>query len=104
RLRTATALGNAFFRRNTPDRSTEITAHQLNATFNADQVLTAANTVGQSTVTMTPANVIDYTKVTMTAPRAITLSMKGAGLLDKLTTDGRTTIRLDAPNTAPDAS
>lgn len=104
RLRTATALGNAFFRRNTPDRSTEITAHQLNATFNADQVLTAANTVGQSTVTMTPANVIDYTKVKMTAPRAITLSMKGPGLLDKLTTDGRTTIRLDAPNNAPDAS
>jgi lipopolysaccharide export system protein LptA len=76
----------------------------LNASFAAQQILTAANAVGQSTAVVEPTDKSAYSRMTLTAPRAISLAFAGAGLLSKITTDGRTSIQLDVADNNPDAA
>ncbi len=96
--------GNAYLRQATAERTTEVFANELTASFNENQQLLNANALGNGRTVLTPANAIEYSKVTMAAPRAIRLTFKGEGLLDKMVTDGRTTIQLDAPGGAADAA
>jgi hypothetical protein len=76
----------------------------MTAAFNESQQLTSANASGDSRAVLTPANATEYSKVTMSAPKAIQLAFKGEGLLDKMSTDGRTTIQLDVPGGTADAA
>lgn len=104
KLRSATARGNAYLRQTTPERSTEVSANELNAEFVAGQVLNRANAIGSSTVILNPVNTAEYSRVTLTAPKAINILFASGGLLSQLTTDGRTTIKLDVLDNAPDAA
>jgi LPS export ABC transporter protein LptC/lipopolysaccharide transport protein LptA len=96
--------GNAYLRQSTAERTTEASANEMDASFNDSQQLQNANAIGNGRAVLTPVNAGDYSKVTMTAPRAIRLDFKGEGLLDKMSTDGRTTIQLDVPGGAADAA
>ncbi len=99
----ANAKGNAFLKQTNPERTTEISAAELNAIFDDNQKLQNANTLGQSKATLIPANTESYTRVSLSAPKAIKLDFK-TGLLNQMQTEGRTTISLDAPNNNPQAS
>lgn len=104
KLKYAAAKGNAYLRQALPDRTTEIAAAELNASFNDQQQMITANSVGGSNAILTPANGSDYSKVTLSAPRAIRAFFKGEGLFDKILTEGRTTIQLDVPDANADSA
>ncbi|HKX82665.1 MAG TPA: LPS export ABC transporter periplasmic protein LptC, partial [Pyrinomonadaceae bacterium] len=104
KLKSAVAKGNAYLRQVVPERTTEIAATELNASFNDRQLLVSANSVGGSNAILTPSNSVEYLKVTMWAPRAIRAFFKGEGLFDRILTEGRTTIQLDVPNANPDSA
>ncbi len=104
KLKYAVVTGNGFVRQTTTERTTSVSAPELNVTFNDNRQLSAATTIGQSTAQLVPNQTTEYSLVTMTAPRAIHLLFKGEGLLEKMQTDGRTTIQLDVPNRDADAA
>lgn len=104
KLKFANSKGNAYLRQISAERTTEISANELNASFNEANNLQNANALGNGNAVLTPAKAEEYTRVTLSAPQAIRLNFKGAGLLDQMQTEGRTTILLNAPNNAPDAS
>ena len=104
KLKLSNIRGNAYLRQTTPERTSEVSANELNAAFNDVQQLLSANAVGNGRAVLTPANVTDYSRVTMSAPNAIRLAFKGEGLLEKMSTDGRTTVQMDVPNGRGDAA
>ncbi|HEX8286902.1 MAG TPA: LPS export ABC transporter periplasmic protein LptC [Pyrinomonadaceae bacterium] len=104
KLRYASAKGNSYLKQTTPERTTEISAAELNASFNENQFLQAANALGNGTAVLIPAKSNEYSRVTLSAPNAIRLNFKGEGLLEQMQTQGRTTIQLNAPNNSPDAA
>lgn len=104
KLKDAKILGNGYIRQIEPDRTIEVSAGELNATFADGQALTDANAVGNASSVLTPAKPDEYSKVTISAPRSIAVRFKQGGILDHMLTDGRTTIQLDVPNTQPDSA
>ncbi len=96
--------GNAYLKQTSAERTTEISANELKGAFSENQHLLSADALGTGRATLTPANAVEYSKVTMTAPQAIRLTFKGEGLLDKMLTEGRTTIQLDVPDGTADAA
>lgn len=104
KLKFANSKGNAFLRQISPERTTEISANELNASFNENNSLQTANALGNGNAVLIPAKAEEFTKVTLSAPNAIHLNFKGAGLLDQMQTEGRTTILLNAPNNSTDAA
>lgn len=104
KIKDAIARGNATMRQITSERTTLITAPELNAQFNASRQLNNANAIGQSLAEIIPTDNKEYSKVTLTAVKGIGVTFKGEGLIDALRTDGRTTIQLNAPEGSPDAA
>jgi LPS export ABC transporter protein LptC len=104
KVKYSNAKGNAYLKQNSPERTTEVSANELNATFNENQQLQAANAIGAGNSVFTPIQAQEYSKVSMSAPNAIHLAFRGAGLLEQMNTDGRTTVQLNAPKTSPDAA
>ncbi len=90
--------GNASARQTTAERTMNIAAPELNASFGDSRQLRDVNAIGQSTVEIVPVESTQYTRVITTAARGISLLFKGEGLLESLRTDGRTTINLNAPS------
>lgn len=104
KLKFADSKGNAYLKQITPERITEISANDLNALFNEANNLQNANALGNGNAVLIPAKADEYSKITLAAPNAIRLSFKGAGLLEQMQTEGRTTVQLNAPNNSPDSS
>ena len=104
KVRDAVIRGNASARQTTPERVTSVSGNELNATFGETRALHDANAVGDSVAEIIPVASKDYSKVTMSAAKGIGMVFKGEGLLDRLRTDGRTTIQLNAPAGVPDAA
>jgi LPS export ABC transporter protein LptC/lipopolysaccharide transport protein LptA len=104
KLRNAYSKGNSYLKQTTPERTTEISADELNAAFNSNQYLQTANAVGNGNAILIPAKSDEYSRITLSAPSAIRLNFKGEGLLEQMQTQGRTTIKLNAPNKSPDAA
>ncbi len=93
-----TVKGNGLVRQSVESKITSIVAPELNASFDENRVMRVANALGNSTARLEPAAGGDYSVVTLSAPRAIHLVFKGQGLLDRLQTEGRTVLQLDAGN------
>jgi LPS export ABC transporter protein LptC/lipopolysaccharide transport protein LptA len=104
KVKYSNAKGNAYLRQNSPERTTEVSANELNAAFNENQQLQTANAVGGTNAVLTPAQAQEYSKVTLTAPNAIHLKFRGEGLLEEMNTEGRTTILLNAPKTGANSA
>lgn len=104
KIKDAVIRGNASARQNAPERTTTIAAPELNAAFNDSRELRDANAIGPSTVEIIPNANLDYSRIDVSAARGIGLLFKGAGLIESMRTDGRTTVNLNAPNGATDAA
>ena len=104
KIKDAVIRGNASARQTTTERTTTISAPELNAAFNESRQLHDANAIGQSNAEIVPNENKEYSRVTVSALRGIGLLFKGEGLIDRLRTDGRTTIQLNAPDGSPDAA
>lgn len=104
KLKDAVVRGNATAKRTTSERSTTVSAPELNVFFEDSGVLRSANAIGTSTAELIPVDGSKYTKVRMDALKGIGLSFRGEGLIEAMRTDGRTTINLSVPNTGTDAA
>lgn len=104
KVKYAVVSGNGYVRQTTPERTTSVSAPELNVAVNEAGDMKAANTSGQSVATLDPNQTADYSLITMTTPRAIHVVFKGEGLLEKMQTEGRTTIQLNAVNNGADAA
>ncbi|MDQ3714099.1 MAG: LPS export ABC transporter periplasmic protein LptC [Acidobacteriota bacterium] len=103
-LKNARVKGNAYLKQAAPERTTEISGDELNAFWGDNQQLKIANALGASNAVLIPAKTDEYTKVTLSAPNAIKLNFNGAGLLEQMQTEGRTTVAMTAPTGRADAS
>ena len=104
KVKFALAKGNAYLKQATAERTTEVSAPELNAAFNENQQLQNANTLGASSVNMIPVNPQEYSKLSLSAPNAIRLNFQANGLLQQMQTEGRTTVYMNAPDNSPDAA
>ncbi len=104
KVKTAVVRGNAYARKVTDTQTTTVTAPELNADFNDARQLVNANAIGQSTAEITPTDGKKVSLVKFSAGRGVGVLFRDKGLIDKLRTDGRTTIKLDAVNYGPQAA
>ena len=104
KVKDAKATGNAFLRQQKLDRTTEVSAPELQAFFGQNRELQKANALGNSEVVVTPSKVKEYTRLNLSAPNAINLDFRVDGTLKTMKTQGRTTIKLNAPNSSPDSA
>ena len=104
KLKNAHVRGNAYLKQASAERTSEVSANEVNAAFNDNQQLLSANAKGASVAVLTPANPAEYSRVTLSAPIAIDVFFKGEGLLERMQTDGRTTIQLDVPDSASNSA
>lgn len=103
-IQNVTVRGNAELIQTTAERSTTVNASELFAAFGQQNSVTNANATGNAKATIIPAQSAEYSKVTMSTPKTIEVFFKGENAIDKLMTQGRTTLRLDAPDGRADAS
>ncbi len=103
-VRNAVARGTASIKQATAERTTDVTAGELVADFDTSRNVRNAKATDSALVVITPHNSPTYSRVTMDAPRSLLLEFRDGGSLEKLLTDGRTTITLDAIDNGPDAS
>lgn len=103
KLQNAYSRGNAYIKQVTPERTSEITGNEINATFNEAGLTENANAVGNGNVVLTPTQPKEYSKATLSTPNAIRV-LYANGILNQMLTDGRTSIKLDAPNTDPNSA
>ncbi len=104
KVKYAVVRGNGFVRQVTTERTTSVSAPELNVAIGESGDMRSANALGQSVAILDPNTRADYSLVTMTAPRAIRVDFKGEGLLEKMQTEGRTTIQLNAAAGSADAA
>lgn len=103
KVKNAFARGSAYLKQTETDRTTEVSANELNAFYAENQQIQNANAVGSATVLMIPAQAQDYNRVTMVAPAAVRLAFAN-NVLQQMQTDGRTAIVMTAPANKPDAA
>jgi Uncharacterized protein conserved in bacteria len=103
KLKNAFAKGRAYLKQISAERTTEVSAGELNAFYAENQQIRNANAVGSANVVMTPARAQDYNKVTMFAPVAVRLAF-AENVLRQMQTEGRTSIVMTAPPNRADAS
>lgn len=97
KLKNGNAKGNAYLKQTTPERTTEVSANELNAVFGANRQIQTANATGAANANLIPAQQNEYARVSLSAPNAIRLNFQTSGSLEQMQTDGRTTIQMFAP-------
>ena len=97
KIKSGVARGNASAKRAATEQTITVRGPELNVSYNDARQLQDANAAGQSTVEVVPIGKAQYSNVSASALGGIGLVFKGDGLLDKMRTDGRTTIQLNAP-------
>lgn len=103
-LENAKAKGDAFLRRVTDGGTAEITSAEFTAVFSETGELREANAVGHSILTNVPSNAGQYNRVVIDALKGIDAAFGNAGLMQRVRSDGRTTIKLETPDNGRDSS
>jgi lipopolysaccharide transport protein LptA len=103
-LQNAVVTGNAFSRQTTPERTTEVNGGKLNVVYGQNRQIASASLVGEGSVSVIPTVAEQFSKATLTSLRGINVGFDGAGNARQISTDGRTTMRLDAPNNNPEST
>ncbi len=103
KIQNALARGNAYLKQTTADQTSEVLGSEMNAGFDSNGVIQNANTTGQSSVVLVPKESKDYSIATLSAPNAIRVTYLN-GILNQTQTEGRTTVKLDAPSNRSNAS
>ncbi|MEZ5346070.1 MAG: LPS export ABC transporter periplasmic protein LptC [Pyrinomonadaceae bacterium] len=104
KIKYAEAYRNAFLRQKTSERTTEISAAELNAAFGQGSEIRDAKALGNVEAVVIPVRSADYNRFSLFAPKWIDLDFRNDGSLSNFRTQGRTTIKLNAPNNSPDAA
>lgn len=104
RVKSAVGRGSAAARQSGPERTTTVAAPELNAFFLQNGDMRNANAVGESTAELVPLTQASYSTVLIKAVRGIGVGFKGAGLVEAMRTDGRTTVQLNVANSRPDSA
>ncbi len=103
-LKSANVVGSAVMNQASDDRTTKVTANELLALFSKTSGLENAKAIGGPVAVVTPAESKEFSKLTMSASNVLEMIFKGEGLIERMQTDGRTTLRIDVPNNAEDAT
>lgn len=103
-IKRAEANGNAYLKQTGADNDTEIASTKISALFGDDRNLAQADTEGQSQVTRTPRAAGSESHLTVIAANAIHSFFRGPGMVEKIDTDGRTTIKMDTPDNGADSA
>ncbi|HRH44630.1 MAG TPA: LPS export ABC transporter periplasmic protein LptC, partial [Pyrinomonadaceae bacterium] len=103
KIQNAVAKGNAFLRQVSAAQTSEVRGAEMNAIFDANGIIQNAISTGQSTVVLVPTKPDEYSKATLWAPNSIKVFYLN-GLMNQTQTDGRTTVKLDAPTNRPNSS
>ena len=104
RIKGTRIIGSGYVRQVEADRTVEVSGGELTAAFADGSTLTEAHAFNSASAVLTPSKPEEYSKVTMSAPRSVDVFFKQGGVLERMSTDGRTTIQLDSPNNSPDAA
>jgi lipopolysaccharide transport protein LptA/LPS export ABC transporter protein LptC len=96
--------GNSALRQDTEQRTSDVTAAEITADFDQAKAIRTATAAGSANAVITPKGNNEYTRATMSAPNSMTLQFRQGGVLEKMQTNGRTTIKLDAVNAQPDSA
>jgi LPS export ABC transporter protein LptC len=103
-LRSVVLDTNGYLRQSAPERTSELSAANIRASFNESQQLTSATASGSASAALTPSKPAEYTRLTLSSPKSLDALFKGEGRLESIRTQGRTTIRMDAPAGAANAA
>ncbi|MBA2379234.1 MAG: LPS export ABC transporter periplasmic protein LptC, partial [Blastocatellia bacterium] len=95
KLKNSIVKGNAFVRQAGADRTTELSAAEINADFGENQEMRRATAINSVRAVLVPAAPAEYSRITMSTGGGATILFKGAGLIDQMNSDGRTTINMD---------
>jgi len=103
-IKRAEANGNAYLKQTGSENDTEIASPKFSAMFGEDRNLARADTEGQSRITRTPRSPGSDSHLTIVAANAIRSFFHGPGMVEKIDTDGRTTIKMDTPDNGVDSA
>lgn len=104
KLRTATANGSAYLRQAGRERTLEISASELKASFDESESIVAANAAGNVNASLTPNKGTGFSNVRIITSRAIAADFGNNDAIKQIRTDGRTTIELNVPDGNENAS
>ncbi len=105
KIKTAVIRGSASLTETTADSSRfHITAPELNAEFAENGDIRDANAIGASNAEFVPAVADQYSSVVTNAAGGIGLAFNAGSVLSAMRTDGRTTIKMNAPSGKPGAA
>ncbi|MCV6021677.1 hypothetical protein OFO93_34785, partial [Escherichia coli] len=83
----------------------EITASELSVAYSTRFLLSAASASSNAEAVLTPKeNVKDYSRASLRANRRIDIYFRNDGSTEKMITEGRTTLQMDAPSGRPDGA
>ncbi len=103
-LQKAFCIGNADLKQINSDRNIEASANRMNVYYKEDRKIKAAEALGDASVTLIPTDAnVNYSKANLSTPGAIKLSF-GRDVIERVQTEGRTTIFLKGISDRPDAS
>lgn len=105
RLKDAEVLGNAYAAQSEPERTIEISAAELNVAYSSKYLLSGAGARTNASVVLTPkSGSSDYSRASMQAVRKIDVFFRADGASERMITDGRTTLQMDAIPGTPDSA
>lgn len=105
KLKDAKVTGNAYAMQSEAERTVEITASELSVAYSTRFLLSAASASSNAEAVLTPKeNVKDYSRASLRANRRIDVYFRNDGSTEKMITEGRTTLQMDAPSGRPDGA
>jgi LPS export ABC transporter protein LptC/lipopolysaccharide transport protein LptA len=96
------AEGSAQLRQVSPEQIVDVSSERLISTFTDQRTLANANARGQSEIIRTASS--DGSKLTISASTGFNANFRGAGLIESMDSDGRTTVRLDVTDNGTDSA
>jgi LPS export ABC transporter protein LptC/lipopolysaccharide transport protein LptA len=96
------AEGSAQLRQVSPEQIIDVSSERLISTFTDQRSLANATARGQSEIVRTSSS--DGSKLAISASTGFNANFRGAGLIESMDSDGRTTVRLDVPDNGSDAA
>jgi LPS export ABC transporter protein LptC len=101
KLKKVDVNGNGLVRQVNAERTFEVTGPKIIAMFDPQQDLTSSDVLGNASATLVPVTAGSYSKVTLGAPNALRAKFRPGGLMETVSTEGRTVIHMHAPANDP---
>src|SRR6185503_1783817 len=103
-LTNAVVTGAAYLKNAAADRTTEISANEMNAEFDDTQQVKNANASGNAKATVTPTGNESYTSFSIATPGVLKAAFRPGGLPSTMNAQDRPTVQLNVPAGTSDAA